>query len=132
MADKKIFFSYSSDDRVFADELREAMMSEVDVHVWDSASAIRPGTKIEEVINEELNASDIFVYIIPEKEGAGKWSLLELGAAKALGKRIVAILPDSTRVANSAVAASLADSLIVNQDRKSAKETARKILEKAA
>jgi hypothetical protein len=132
MADKKVFLSYSSDDQVFVDELRKAMMSENDVQVWDPAYAVEPGTKTEEVINAELNTSDIFVYIIPEKEGAGKWSLLELGAAKALGKRIVAVLPDSTHVANSAVAASLADSLIVNRDRKSAKETARKILEKAA
>lgn len=132
MADKKIFISYTADDRAFADELRRAMMAHHDVQVWDPVSAIMPGGKIEETIKANLNSSDLFVYIIPEKEGSGKWSLFELGAAKALRKRIVAVLPDTGRVANSAVAAKLADSLVVSQDRNSAKEIAERILEKAA
>ena len=58
--------------------------------------------------------------------------MLELGAAKALGKRIVAVLPDSARFANSTVAGKLADMLVVDQDPKSPAEMARKILEKVA
>jgi hypothetical protein len=132
MADKRVFFSYSTDDRAFADELRQAMTADHHVQVWDPAAAVSAGSMIEDPITENLSKSDLFVYIIPEKEGSGKWSLFELGAAKALGRKIVAVLRDSGRVANSGVAASLADLLVVDGDRKSPKEVARKILEKAA
>ncbi len=132
MADTRVFISYSVDDRDFADELRQAMMADKRVQVLDPASAIAGGNRIEDSIDENLSKSDVFVYIIPAREGSGKWSLFELGAAKALGKKIVAVLPDSERVANSSVAASLADSLVLDDDRKSPKEIARKILEKAA
>lgn len=132
MADTRVFFSYSIDDRSFADELRKALMAEHDVQVWDPASALSSGKSIDETINENLSKSDLFVYIIPRKEGSGKWSLFELGAAKALGKRIIAVLPDSARVANSAVAASLADSVVVSQNERSAEELAKSILAKAA
>jgi TIR domain-containing protein len=130
MADKRVFFSYSWDDRAFADELRQAM-AEHHVHVWDPASDLAVGSEIPD-IKKTLTNSDLFVYIIPEKEGSGKGSLLELGAAKALGKRIIAVLPDSGRVANSAVAARLADLLVVNEGRRSPKDIVKKILERAA
>ncbi|SRR5579883_189842 len=132
MAKRKIFFSYSSDDRAFADELRHAVTTGRDVQVWDAASTVTPGHASDELISENLSSSDLFVYIVPEREGAGKLSLIELGAAKALGKRIVAVLPNSARVANSAVAAKLADTLVVNQDRGSTQDIATTILEKAA
>ncbi|MFL5071874.1 MAG: hypothetical protein ACJ8D9_20020, partial [Xanthobacteraceae bacterium] len=90
------------------------------------------GDKFEDLIRDVLSQSDVFVYIVPEKEGSGKWSLFELGAAKALGKRIVAVLPDSSRVANSEVAARLADLFVVDERSKPSNEIARKILEEAA
>jgi hypothetical protein len=131
MAHKTIFFSYSKEDRAFADKLRNAMIAQSDVQVWDPAS-LMTGATIEEVIREKLKSSDLFVYIVPQREGSGKWSLFELGAAKALGKRIVAVLPNSKHFANSALAAQLADSLVVNQDSNSTTEIAKQILEKAA
>jgi hypothetical protein len=132
MANRKVFVSYSIDDRVFADQLREALIAERNVQVLDPTSALAAVNEVDDLVIANLKGSDLFVYIVPEKEGSGKLSLYQLGAAKALGKRIVAVLPDSARVANSAVAARLADALVVDQDRASTKEIARRILEKAA
>jgi TIR domain len=126
----RIFLSYSLDDREFAERLRAAM-NEENVEVWDPVS-VSAGDKFQDSIDDALKQADVFVYVIPEREGSGKWSLFELGAAKALGKRIVAVLPDTGRIANSAVAAKLADRLVVDENAKSPSGTVRKILEKAA
>ena len=131
MADKlRVFLSYTRDDQAFVDQLRTAM-DDQNVQVWDPTSVV-VGGQFQDEIDDALKQSDIFVYVIPEREGAGKWSLFELGAAKALGKRIVAVLPDSRRVANSAVAAKLADTVVLNENANSTPDTVRKILEKAA
>jgi hypothetical protein len=127
MADnKRVFISYSADDRKFADALREALTSH-HTQVLDPA-VMDPGENPIDFMEQTLRSSDVFVYVIPEKEGSGKSSLIELGAAKALGKKIVAVLQDSGRVANSEVAAKLADSLLLDQ---SPNDIARKILEAA-
>jgi hypothetical protein len=125
--DKRIFISYSLSDRPIADKLRKAL-ADFHVQIFDPADA-GTGEKAFDQIEQALKGADLFVYIVPEKEGSGKWSLSELGAAKALGKRIMAVLADSGRVANSEVAAKLADSLVLDQ---SPNEVARKILEEAA
>jgi nucleoside 2-deoxyribosyltransferase len=126
----RVFLTYSLDDREFAERLRAAMTDE-NVEVWDPVS-VTAGEKFQDSIEDALKQADVVVYVIPEREGSGKWSLFELGAAKALGKRIVAVLPDTGRIANSAVAARLADRLVVDENAKSPSGTVRKILEKAA
>jgi len=127
---KRVFISYSMADRAFADKLRHAMSKE-QAEILDPIYNTEAGDKFEDLIRDVLSQSDVFVYIVPEKEGSGKWSLFELGAAKALGKRIVAVLPDSSRVANSEVAARLADLFVVDERSKPSNEIARKILEAA-
>src|SRR5262249_59763516 len=106
-------------------------MTDENVEVWDPVS-VTAGEKFQDSIEDALKQADVFVYVIREREGSGKWSLFELGAAKALGKRIVAVLPDTGRIANSAVAARLADRLVVDENAKSPSGTVRKILEEAA
>jgi TIR domain len=127
---KRVFFSYSIADQAFADKLRNAMVRP-DVEIVDPIE-LTPGDDVADTIQEALSQSDLFVYVIPEKGGSGKWSLFELGAAKALGKRIVAVLPDSSRMANSEVATRLADLLLVEKADTPASDIAQKILENAA
>lgn len=124
----RVFLSYSSSDQGLAERLRAAMLDQ-NIQVWDPVQ-IPAGGNIDDQVQEALRMSDLFVYLIPEKEGSGKWSLFELGAAKALGKRIVAVLPDGSRLANSVVAAKLANTVVL--DEKKPSDTVRRILDKAA
>jgi hypothetical protein len=61
-----------------------------------------------------LRASDTFVFVVPEREGAGKHALFELGAAHAMGKRIVAIVPTAGRFSNADVARVLSGSAVLD------------------
>jgi hypothetical protein len=128
---RRVFFSYAAGDRVFAESLRKAMDS-YPVQIFDPLSDVDLGQDWPSQIGDEITKSDLMVFIVPEKEGSGKSSLFELGAAKALGKRIVAVLPNSARAANTEVAARLADLLLLDVESKPASEIVRKILEKAA
>jgi hypothetical protein len=130
---RNIFISHAADDRQFAEELRQALtLTDQSVDVFDPYSDTKVGEDRSAVIEEKIRDSDVFVYIVAGKAGLGKSSLFEVGAAKALGKRIVAVLPNSARVANTEVAARLADDLVLDAESKPTSEIVKKILEKAA
>jgi hypothetical protein len=67
------------------------------------------GTDISSAILRSLRRADLVVFVVPRFEGQGKAALAELGAARAIGKRIVSVLPDTTRAANSDVATALSE-----------------------
>jgi len=128
-----IFISHAVDDRQFAETLRQALtLTDHPVDVFDPYKDVKVGDDWSAVVEDKIRDSDVFVYIVAGKAGLGKASLYEVGAAKALGKRIVAVLPNSSRVANTEVAARLADDLVLDADSKPTSEIVRKILGKAA
>ncbi|MGH6924344.1 MAG: toll/interleukin-1 receptor domain-containing protein [Propylenella sp.] len=115
MADpgRRVFLSYASSDSRFASRLAEALSaSGVDARL--DTEAVEPGGNLEESILSVLRESDIVVFVVPEREGAGKWALAELGAARALGKRIVAVVPEASRYHNSDVARILSGSAVID------------------
>ena len=110
---RQVFLSYADSDRAFASRLSD-VLSETGARAWDPTKAMRPGDDISESILAGLRESDIVVFVVPEREGAGKNALAELGAARALGKRIVAVVPETTRFYNAEVARLLSDSAVVD------------------
>ena len=54
------------------------------------------------------------MFVVPEREGIGKNALAELGAAKAVGKQIVSLVPDRKRAANSDVAVRLSNLMVLD------------------
>ncbi|MBZ0227362.1 MAG: toll/interleukin-1 receptor domain-containing protein [Bauldia sp.] len=102
----RIFLSYASSDKVFASKLRRAL-TDRGAEAFDPHKDLRPGEDASTFILNRLKWSDLLIFVVPRYEGQGKSALVELGAAKALGKRIVSVLPDRLRAANSDVASAL-------------------------
>ena len=91
----KVFLSFSSSDRSFAERLgRNIRALGADV-VGDDAW-IEAGGNFEQALREALEASDAVVLVVPEP-GAPKANnaFFEAGAARALGKRVIAVLPSA-------------------------------------
>jgi hypothetical protein len=109
----RVFVSHARSDDGFASSLAAALKQSGADAVLDSR-AVDLGTDVQEAVLAALRASDLVVFVVPEREGAGKNALVELGAARALGKRIVAIAPDSGRLHNADVARLLSGSAVVD------------------
>lgn len=124
---RTVFLSYASDDRAFAAQIRDAV-AQRGAEAVDADSVVQPGSDVGGAAMEALRSADLFVFVVPEKEGSGRWALMELGAAKALGKRIVALMPDRHRAGNSEVAVRLSDVLVLDAGEKPATRVAEQLL----
>lgn len=109
----RIFVSYANSDREFAARLARSL-TERGARAFDPLAELKPGDDWGEALLAQLRASDTFVFVVPEREGAGKNALFELGAAHALGKRIVAVVPTTTRFYNADVARVLSGSAVLD------------------
>ena len=88
-----IFLSFSKQDRFFAERLGgaiRALGAEVpSVDAWGT-----PGADPDRALREALEASDAVVLVVPEPGSPGaNNAFFEAGAARALGKPVVAVLP---------------------------------------
>lgn len=91
----RIFLSYSATDRRFAQNLkrqleRRGVQVTPDAYNWD-------GQDWAKTIRSALSRADAVVTIVSNAAGV----LAELGAARSLGKAVVAILPERTRLSDS-------------------------------
>lgn len=125
----KIFLSYASSDRVFAARLSKEI-AKTGARTYDMSS-LQAGEHIFDTFRKELNAADLFVLLVPPHEGEGRNALFEIGAAKALDKRILAVLPERKRFANSGFASSLSDFSMLDASNLSMKALASSIVSSA-
>jgi len=112
----RLFISYSRDDAPFAEHLAQQLKIE-GFHTLDAQSSIKPGVRWDNAVLKALKSADRVVFVVPSREGGGKNALAELGAARAMGKDIVAVMPDSSRAWNSNVARTVSDNVIVDASR---------------
>ena len=116
-------------DRDFAAQL-SSEIAKAGAKTYDMSS-LKSGEHIFAAFRRELNAADLFVLLVPPHEGEGKNALLEIGAAKAMNKRILAVLPERRRYANSGFASSLSDFLMLDASKLSMKALASSIVTSA-
>src|SRR5262249_48965556 len=116
--DWKIFISSSHEDADFASKLKsefEKQGSSVTLPSFDFIG----GDKIFETIHNDIKAANMLVFVVPKHESESKWALLEVGAAKALHKKIVALIKDpQTSSANTDLAVRIADLVIADAGEK--------------
>jgi nucleoside 2-deoxyribosyltransferase len=112
----RVFLSYATEDQPFAARLKGALSAH-GAETIDPTEDLRPGEEVSTAILKLLRRADLLVFVVPRFEGQGKSALVELGAAKAMGKRIVSVLPDRARSANSDVAMALSETRYVGNDR---------------
>ena len=89
----KLFLSYSRSDRPFAERLRSYIQALGEDVMSDEGWSL-PGMNWEVGLREALESSDAMVLIVPEPGSArANNAFFEAGAARALGKPVVAVLP---------------------------------------
>jgi len=91
----KVFISSSRADRPFAERLRRDIVA-LGTEVLTDSDAVGAGETWDQALRRALEASDAFILVVPEP-GARKANsaFFEAGAARALGKPVVAVLPIS-------------------------------------
>ena len=88
-----VFISYSRNDRAFAEQLRNRIQA-LGANVWFDQAVIKPGENWEQALRKTLEDSDEVVLVVPEPGTAkANAAFFEAGAARALGKPVVAVLP---------------------------------------
>jgi hypothetical protein len=87
---KRVFLSYSHDERAIADEIRSGL-ERSGIEVW-SDQVILPGQEIVQRVDAALRGSDAVVFLFGRKQSP--WTSLETAMATAQGKRIIPLIGD--------------------------------------
>src|SRR5215467_14258331 len=111
-AEIKVFVSYAQQDRALAEELFRALRP-LSVRVW-SDDQLSAGENWSDVLRSRLRDSQYFVLLLTPKTLESSWVLQELGAAWALGKRIIPVVTDRRLLARLPI--DLAEAQAVNVD----------------
>ena len=94
MNEAVVFLSYATDDRVFAKDLAKRMEG-FGVTVVDPVPGLATGDVWAESVSAKINTSDAVLLIVPSAGSSGaNNAFFEAGAARALGKRVFAVLPE--------------------------------------
>lgn len=112
----QVFLSYDIGDSGFARKLA-TLLTDQGYKPVDADMVSKQGTGQDEAVLHAIEDSVKVIFIVPSREGNGKNALTELGAARAMGKQIVAIMPDASRAWNSDVARIVTRSAVVDASR---------------
>jgi TIR domain-containing protein/SH3 domain-containing protein len=87
----KVFISHSNRDRWVARKI-SADLNEIGVETFLDEKDIETGESIDEAIGNQLKDCDECLIVLSPASLNSHWVLIEIGGAKALGKRLVPIL----------------------------------------
>lgn len=93
MPDRMIFVSAAQSDRGWAREFAEVLRRDHGFNVWFDEWSIRPGDLIPEALDRGLRESDLIVLVIGHEAAPQPNLFFEFGAALAMGKRVVPVVP---------------------------------------
>jgi hypothetical protein len=113
-----VFLSHSFEDKDFAERLAKRLRR-FGVTVFDPGQDISAGEDWQKRILAAIRSASTVVFVIPSREGVGKNALMELGAARALGKRIVPVSPTTSRLGNAGFARVIADTAVIDASKTS-------------
>ena len=88
----KVFFSYSAQDRRFAERLAQLFKSSFPKVQVILPEDLMVGTSLTEELRRLLISSDIVVFLLSSHSSQSAWVLSELGAALALRKPILPVV----------------------------------------
>ncbi len=114
-AKKHVFLSFARKDRDFAQELGN-LLKERGANV-SSDIDIQQGDHWPEVLRERIERATALILLLPLRDALNRNSVwFEAGAAKALGKPVLMVLPPEHKGARSDVPIDLADLVVLNAD----------------
>ena len=122
------FISHSFADRQFAKALGREIAS-LGVSVYDPLHASGDSSNWQAALREALEGSDNLIIIVPSPgtKGANN-AFFEAGAARALGKPVIAVLPIAEEDRIHELPADLFGSMVVDGSRRPAHDIARSVV----
>lgn len=129
MPETRLFISYAADDKAFATHLRE-LLEQKGADVFDFDGSM-PDGNWQLALREQLLKSSALIMIVPPFKDSGRnlvW--FEAGAARALGKRIVAVMPPKSKTKRD-IPTNLADLVVLDTHSRSLESLAATILQAA-
>jgi hypothetical protein len=87
----KVFISHSSRDKWVARKISEDI-NRIGIGTFLDEKDIETGTSIDDAVDEHLKDCDELLILLSPTSLNSHWVLMEIGGAKALGKRLVPIL----------------------------------------
>jgi hypothetical protein len=115
---KRVFMSYANEDRAFASRLG-ALMMERGVSVASNEATGTRGRSIDDALRDAIEGATALLLLIPSQHASDRnvtW--FEAGAAKALGKPVLAVLPPSREPGTTELPTDLAGLLVLDADRR--------------
>ena len=109
----KLFISHAHSDRKYVAELQAALRDK-GFDVFLDADCLTAGEDFGEKILSGIRNAELVLFVVPKESGEGKNALFEVGAAKALGKKIFAVMPHGRASGARDVALGLADFIVLD------------------
>jgi hypothetical protein len=129
MTDRKhLFISYGIEDGDFARTLSRLMKNRGASVSLDTD--IAPGMAWADWLRPEIERATALILVIPSRQTPNRNNLLfEAGAAKALGKPVLAVLPPNRKAAPIEMPTDIAGVLVLDADRRSLDSVADTLLQ---
>jgi hypothetical protein len=93
----KVFLSYSSKDKKWVSAFTDSLQS-AGVTTWFDASALAPGERWQDRIQEALRDSRYLVIILTSHSIHNPWTFFEVGAAVADEKTIIPVVTEDVQL----------------------------------
>lgn len=88
---QRVFISYARDDQPAVQRLIEHL-HEMGISGWLDTADIAAGTAIADAMREAIRGSSAVIVIISPSALINRWIHFEVGAAQAMGKRLIPVL----------------------------------------
>lgn len=125
---QKLFLSYSLADRAFAESLADSITSRGG-ELLRSEHGMAAGVDWLGQLRGWLNEADALIMVMPKTNAASaNNTFFEAGAAKAVGKDVVIVVPDLSAFDRDNIPLSLASSVIVDASKQSIDQVASTVL----
>lgn len=112
---KSVFISYSHEDSDFARDLAKSIREHGSSVFMDTD--LQVGGRWAEILREEIDKASALILIMPSHDVANRNNLwFEAGAAKALGKQILAVRAPGRKVSKADLPTDLADLLVLDTE----------------
>jgi predicted nucleotide-binding protein len=124
---RRIFISYSFEDRTFARRLGNLLKNRGALVLQDTDIA---SSTWADMLRTKIEQSDALILVIPSRNAANRNNVLfEAGAARALGKHVFAVLPPEHAVSSIDLPIDIAGLLVLDADRRSLESIADTLLQ---
>jgi hypothetical protein len=124
----KIFISYSRHDQKFAKQLAKSL-TDRGGDAWMSEHGMLAGDDWLTTLKDRLKKTDAFVLVMPSTAAASSNStFFEAGAARAIGKDVVIVVPDLEEVDRTNIPYDLARTVVLDASKQPIENVAETVL----